>query len=47
MKEVIKQHGGAIAEAAGGIVVIGLLAGAFFGGGLSGIAKMLSAWLYG
>lgn len=47
MKEVIKQHGGTLAEAAGGILVIGLIAFAFFGGGLAQIAKMFSAWLYG
>lgn len=47
MKEVIKQHGGALAEAAGGIVIIGLIGAAFLGGGLGQIAKLLSAWLYG
>lgn len=47
MKEMIKEHGGMIAEAVGGLMLIGLLAGAFLGGGLSKIAKLFSAWLYG
>ncbi|MGN0291899.1 MAG: hypothetical protein ACI4C5_08205 [Lachnospiraceae bacterium] len=47
MRETIKQHGGMIAEAAGGLIVIGLMAAAFLGGGLSVIAKTFSAWLYG
>lgn len=47
MKEMMKQHGGTIAEAAGGIIIIGLIGAAFLGGGLGQIAKLLSAWLYG
>lgn len=47
MKEIVKQHGGMIAEAAGGIIIIGLIGAAFLGGGLGWIAKMLSAWMYG
>lgn len=47
MKEVIRQHGGTLAEAAGGVLLIGLTAFAFFGGGLGRIAELLSAWLYG
>ena len=47
VKEIVKQHGGMIAEAAGGIIIIGLIGAAFLGGGLGWIAKMLSAWMYG
>lgn len=47
MKEIMKQHGGTLAEAAGGILLIGLIAAAFFGGGISGITEAFSAWLYG
>lgn len=47
MREIIKEHGGMIAEAAGGLLVIGLMGAAFFGGGLSAIARTFSAWLYG
>lgn len=47
MKEVIKQYGSALMEAAGGIIVIGLIGVAFLGGGLAGIARIFSTWLYG
>lgn len=47
MKEMIKQHGGVLAEAIGGILLIGLIGTVLFGGGLAGIAKIFSTWLYG
>lgn len=47
MKEIVKQHGGMIAETAGGIIILGLIGTAFLGGGLGRIAKIFSAWLYG
>jgi hypothetical protein len=47
MKEIIKQYGETLAEAIGGILLIGLIGTVFFGGGLAGIAKIFSAWLYG
>lgn len=47
MKEIIREHGGAVADAAGAILVTALIAGAVFGGGISRVTEYFSAWLYG
>lgn len=45
MRELIAQHGEAIAEAAGAILVIGILSLMTFGGGLSDAIHFFSSWL--
>ena len=47
MRDLIAQHGEAIAEAAGAILVIGILSLMTFGGGLSDAIHFFSSWLYG
>ena len=58
MIEFIKQHGQTLIEAGGAVIMIGVFAGAFFGGGVLGggkkfskwfsaAATMFSKWLYG
>lgn len=47
MKEVIRQHGGAIIETAGALLVITLLAGCFFGDVFAKATGTFSVWLYG
>lgn len=47
MDETTKETGNVIAEAAGAVIALGLLAYAFFGGGLATVAEFFSKWLYG
>lgn len=39
MIEFIKQHGQTLIEAGGAVIMIGVFAGAFFGGGFSAAAQ--------
>lgn len=47
MKEMLNQHGDAIAGAAGALLVLGVFAGILFGDGFSGVTRLFSGWLYG
>lgn len=47
MNELMKENGSVILEALGGVLVIGILAAAFLGGGLAKASQAFSSWLYG